>query len=123
MMWQAASSSTYPNGYAPLTLPPTLLPNVAHTLDARYQLLDAAKVAKVRIRLRMRAVGVDVLQDLVGTGDLDPALVAQQPTFTLFGAAVEWRPADNSLRNLQDEAVPCPDAYECLLSADAGSCR
>jgi hypothetical protein len=122
MMWQAATSTSYPRGFAPLTLPPAVLPNVAHTLDARYQLLDAARVERVRIRLRMRAVGVDVLEDLVASGDLAPAVIAEQPTFTLFGAAVEWRP-DGSLRMLEDEAVPCPDAYECLLGADAGSCR
>jgi hypothetical protein len=121
MMWQAATSTTYPRGYTPLTLPPALLPNVAHTLDARYQLLEAARVDKVRIRLRMRAVGVDVLEDLVASGDLDRALIAQQPTFTLFGAAVEWHPRDGSLRMLEEEALPCPDAYECLLG-DAGSC-
>ena len=42
-------------------------------------------------RLRMRPIGMDVLQDLVDSGDLDPAIVAQMPTLT-FGAQIEWTP-------------------------------
>jgi hypothetical protein len=121
-MWQAARSSSFPRGFNQLTLPSTLILGVAHTLDARYQLPDAARVERVRIRLRMRAVGVDVLEELVASGDLDPAVIAQQPTFTIFGAAVDWRPRDNSLRPLVEEQLACPDAYECLLGQDAGSC-
>lgn len=123
MMWNAAGSATYPTGYASLTLPPTILPGVAHTLDARYQLLDAARVERVRLRLRMRAVGIDVLRDLVASGDLDPGVISQLPTFTLFGAAVEWRPRDGSLASLTEESRRCPDAYLCLLAEDPTSCR
>jgi hypothetical protein len=56
------------------------------------------------IRLRMRAVGMDVLQDLVDSGDLDASVVGRMSTWTMHGAAVEWRP---------DQAMP-----SSLLPAD-----
>jgi hypothetical protein len=88
MIWNAAASRAYPNAYASLTLPPTLQPNMAHTLDARFQLLQAPR-------------------DLVDRGELSPDVIAQQPTSPWFGAAIAWRA-------LQENAVRCRDASTCL---------
>jgi hypothetical protein len=119
MFWEAAPSALYPTGLASLTLPAALTLASAHTLDARYQLLEAARVHHIHLSLRMRPIGVDVLSDLVASGDLDPAVGAAQPTFTLRGASVEWRP-DGSMQPLDTAAPPCPDAYQCLLSSSCG---
>jgi hypothetical protein len=124
MFWEAAPSPLYPTGFASLTLPAALAPATAHTLDARYQLLEAARVHHIHLSLRMRPIGIDVLSDLVASGDLDPAVLAAQPTFALRGASVEWRP-DGVMTPLYPDAPRCPDAYQCLLSstcaeADAG---
>jgi hypothetical protein len=88
MIWNAAASRAYPNACASLTRSPTLQPNMAHTLDARFRLLQVAR-------------------DLVDRGDLSLNVIAQQPTFPWFGAAIAWRA-------LQDEAMRCPDAQACL---------
>jgi len=121
MFWDAAPSADYPDGFASLTLPPALTPNSAHTLDARYRLTDAARVDRIRLRLRMRPIGVDVLEDLVASGDLDASVIAAQPTFSLAGASVEWRP-DGSMTPLE-EALRCPDVYQCLLDPERAVCR
>ena len=122
MFWEAAPSSEYPTGYASLTLPPALMLGTAHTLDARYQLLDAARVDRVQLRLRMRAVGIDVLNDLVQSGDLDAAVLPALPTFELRGASVMWRP-DGTMVPLRVDPPACPDAYQCLLSSDCSQRR
>ncbi|MEY4508445.1 MAG: hypothetical protein RLZZ450_567 [Pseudomonadota bacterium] len=120
MFWEAAPSSLYPTGFASLTLPAALMPATAHTLDARYRLLAAERVDHIHVSLRMRPIGVDVLNDLVASGDLDPSVLAAQPTFALRGASVQWRP-DGSMVPLQADAPRCPDAYQCLLSSCAAS--
>ena len=120
MFWEAAPSPEYPRGLASLTLPAALQVNTAHTLDARYRLLDAARVARVQLRLRIRPIGVDVLQDLIGSGDLDPQVLAALPTFSLRGASVEWRP-DGTMVPLQTDAPRCPDGYQCLLESGCAS--
>ena len=46
---------------------------------------------RVTARLHIRPVGLDVLDDLIESGDLDPAVRERMPTFTLDGATLEWR--------------------------------
>jgi hypothetical protein len=118
MFWEAAASPDYPDGYASLALPapPTLL--APHALEAHYQMPDFERIARITLRLRMRAVGIDVLQELVRSGDLDESLIAQLPTFTLYGAAVEYRPRDKSMAPLLPDALDCPDGYRCLLESE-----
>jgi Cytochrome c554 and c-prime len=65
-----------------------------------------ARPARVTLRMRIQPVGLDVLQDLVQSGDLDPTVVAKMPTFdvSLQGpigpglappGGLEWTPASN----------------------------
>ena len=42
------------------------------------------------LRTRMRPIGLDVLDDLVASGDLDPAIREAMPTFDLAGASATW---------------------------------
>ncbi|MDB4985796.1 MAG: cytochrome c family protein [Myxococcaceae bacterium] len=120
--WNAAASTSYGDGFASLTLPAAQQLGTAHTLDARYTLLDAARIVHVCLRLRMRPGGLDVLKDLVASGDLDAAVLPQMPTFSLQGASVTWRPDDGSMTPLLLAAPECPDAYVCLLKPNDGSC-
>ena len=54
---------------------------------------------RVTLRVRMRAVGLDVLDDLIATGDLDPKFRSQIPTLDLLpnrqktSVTLEWTPA------------------------------
>jgi len=118
MFWNAAASPEYPRGYASLTLPAQLTPRTAHTLDATYQIPSFARVERIDLRLRMRALGMDVLADLAASGDLEEAVLDEQPTFTLHGAAVEYRPKTRTTQPLWPDDLNCPDSYRCLLDPD-----
>jgi hypothetical protein len=119
MFWEAAPSAAYPDGYASLTLPAPASPLDPHALEARYQIPDYRQVERVSLRLRMRAVGIDVLQDLVRSGDLDEAVIGELPTFTLHGASVEYRPEDGSVVQLLPDELDCPGSYRCLLEPES----
>jgi hypothetical protein len=108
--WKAAPSDAYPDGYTALTLPFTVDPALPHTISARYSIARYREIARMTVRLRMRPIGVDVLNDLVGSGDLDSSTVASIPTFTLYGASVEWRPDEADLRSLIPDDLPCPES-------------
>jgi hypothetical protein len=106
--WQASSSSEHPDGYESLTLPAAIDPSVPHTISARYTIARHREIARMTIRLRMRPIGIDVLQDLVDSGDLDRSVIDRMPTFTLHGAAVEWRPGEATPRSLFPDDLACP---------------
>jgi hypothetical protein len=87
--WEVAPSAQHPSGYEALTLPFAIEPNIPHSLSARFVVARFREIQRMTVRMRMRPIGVDVLQDLVDTGDLDPSVVASMPTFTMHGAALE----------------------------------
>jgi hypothetical protein len=52
----------------------------------------------VTVRLRLRPMGVDVLDDLVKSGDLDASVASKVPTYDvgeLTGMVLEWNKAKN----------------------------
>ncbi len=115
MFWEAAPSADYPEGFTSLTLPAPARLNEPHALEARYEIPNFDQVARITVRLRMRPMGLDVLQSLVDSGDLDPSHLARVPTFTLHGASAEWSKADGKLRSLWPEDLRCPDDYREAL--------
>jgi len=46
---------------------------------------------RITMRVRMRPVDFDLLDDLVATGDLDPAILPRLPTFDLGSTVKEWK--------------------------------
>jgi hypothetical protein len=59
------------------------------------------------VRMRIRPIGIDVLESLVASGDLDQDVITHMPTFTLHGAAIEWRPDEPSPRSLWPRDLAC----------------
>jgi hypothetical protein len=107
--WKAAPSREHPDGFESLTLPFTIDPAIPHTVGARYTIARHREIARMTVRLRMRPIGLDVLHDLVRSGDLDAGVLEQVPTFTLHGAALEWRPDETTPRSLLPDDLACPD--------------
>jgi hypothetical protein len=70
----------------------------------------------------MRPIGQDVLQDLVASGDLDPAIAAQMPTFT-FGTQIEWRPSDGMMKSIAGTPRSDCQTYSCMLDPTRQGCR
>jgi hypothetical protein len=83
---------------------------------------DGELPARVTARLRIRPIGLDVLQDLVDSGDLDPAFVAEMPTLT-FGAQLEWTPADGVMKTITAEPRSDCSTYRCLLDPSLPDCQ
>ncbi|MET0339419.1 MAG: multiheme c-type cytochrome [Polyangiales bacterium] len=88
MFWEVA-----PNGISDLSLPPMSVPGVPHYLERTFQIPTRQQPARVEMRVKMRPVGIDVLEDLVASGDLDPAVIDRMPTFTLKATELVWTPA------------------------------
>jgi hypothetical protein len=61
---------------------------------------------RITLAVHLRAIGDDVLQELVASGDLDAAVIPAVASYTLDGAALEWTPAS---------ATPQSDAASGLL--------
>ena len=89
MFWEARS-----NEGTPMPAPATT--NVAAPeyfdphVTRRFFFTPAAPPTEVRARVFIRPVGLDVLQSLVDSGDLDEKYLARMPTFALGGADITW---------------------------------
>ena len=87
--------------YDSLLLPP---PNHLHRdgqttelnphLTHEYRFSGEQLPARVRFKTRIRAMGLDVLDDLIESGDLDPAVRDRVPTFDLGATIMEWKASD-----------------------------
>jgi hypothetical protein len=133
MFWQAAPSTQFPKGYKEPadTLPVRIDIATPHFVSKTFQLplisQDPHGTARVVAHVRMRPMGLDVLQDLVDSGDLDPAVMAQMPTFTLYGTETEWKIEDGITHTVlgpkpPPDSLQCPNAYRCLLRPDDERC-
>lgn len=81
MFWEARST-------AGELMPAPSDPTEPHRVSRRYQL--PAAPARVTLRLRMRAMGLEVLQDLVDSGHLEASVLGRFPTFEVLDP-IEWR--------------------------------
>jgi hypothetical protein len=52
------------------------------------------EIAEVQLRLNFRPMALDVLDDLVASGDLDPDIKALAPTFRLEAPTLVWTKED-----------------------------
>lgn len=86
MFWEAASvtSERLP---AAVTADP-LDPRFIHSVTRSYQLPEAPD--RVTMRVRMRPLDFDLLDDLVSSGDLDPQILDKVPTYDLASGTREW---------------------------------
>ena len=117
MFWEAAPSELHPDGFTSHALPVATTSYVAgaHSVIRQYRASGPDGLpARVTARLRMRPIGLDVLHDLVESGDLDPAVVEEMPTFTL-GAELEWTPEDGLMKTIQAAPESDCSTYQQLL--------
>jgi hypothetical protein len=66
-------------------------PHFLHSVQRSYRLPAAPD--KVTMRVRMRPVDFDLLDDLVASRDLDPSILDRVPTFELGSTRKEWTAA------------------------------
>jgi len=92
MFWEVQS-------YESQVLPaPTALsatdPNYTKTHVSRTFHLDGVAPDEVSMRIHLRPIGLDVIDDLIESGDLDSAIRAKIPTFTLGATELVWKSSD-----------------------------
>jgi hypothetical protein len=126
MFWDAAKSAAYPLGYESVSLPvaSTTYVEGKHVIvkQLRASGADGGLPARITARLRIRPIGIDVLDDLVQSGDLDPAIVAEMPTLT-FGAQIAWQKANGTAAPVYAQIKNDCNTYRCLLDANDPQCQ
>ena len=75
---------------------------------------------RVTLRVRLRPIGLDVLDDLIATKDLDPAIRAAMPTFDIGAEPLlEWTPASATEQYFEDRIpVMCVTKTNFNVAAD-----
>jgi hypothetical protein len=127
MFWRAAPSDEWPDGFSNFTVQPQQLGgSLDHGQKVTFNIpRDSTNSwpARLRLRLRIRPMDHDVLEELIDEGLLDESIPDQVPTFTipggerellLVGEQYEWQPTPP--RRLDCKAVACeftPDAPDC----------
>ncbi len=103
MFWQAASASEshlIPGQVTANATDAAVYRNHVYQRFPRNSLLTTAP-DRVTMRVRLQAIGLDVVDDLIASGDLDPSIRASIPTFDIgTSALVEWTPATGTNRYL-----------------------
>lgn len=110
MFWEAAS---YESDLLPVA---DVFGGAGHeqTWMSRVYVLDAETLAgeplpaRVDMRVRLRPIGLEILAELVDSGDLDPAIVDVFETFDVPPAALQWT---------LEEAEPSDDYGTCISSS------
>jgi hypothetical protein len=85
----------------------------------------AATPAFIDVRLRMRPMGIDVLQDLVSTGHLAPDIVTKMPTFTALSRRFTYDPKTRGYTsdpNHNDPTLGDCRTFWCLLDPNGKEC-
>jgi hypothetical protein len=67
-------------------------PAFSHSVEKSYAL--PVLPTRVRMRVQMRPLGLEMFEELIEAGDLDPAVIASVPTLTLEGTEIVWTEAD-----------------------------
>ena len=125
LFWEAAPSQAHPSGYESnlLEVRKDELGYGTHFVEKAYELWGTnggELPARVTARLRIRPIGMDVLSELVSSGDLDPSVVSEVPTFT-FRAQIEWNRVDGYSTIAATANSDC-QTYRCLLDSEAPGC-
>jgi nitrate/TMAO reductase-like tetraheme cytochrome c subunit len=91
MMWQAASTKVAALPVA-VTLDPTD-PRYDRSVSKTFDVPSSSD--QITVRVRMTPIGLDVVDDLVASADLDPSYRANVPVYTMGGTTLTWTQAVN----------------------------
>ena len=76
-----------------LPAPTTPLPGTPHYINTHklhtYR-IDGELPDKATVAVKFRALGIDILQDLIDSGDLDPVHLSSFETMTLASTQIQW---------------------------------
>jgi hypothetical protein len=92
MFWEAVRYESA-HVLAPVTKDP-MDPRFANSEVVQSYAIPGATPERVRMRVRMRPIDFDLIDDLVASGDLDPAIGKQIVTINLGPTTLEWKQSD-----------------------------
>lgn len=115
--WEAAKKDE-PRSQ-PIPVPKTAQAGT-HTRVCSFPAPGLTPIPHLEITLKMRPMGIDVLNDLVATGHLQQDVVARMPTHTVWTRTAEFDPTTR--RYLVDAARPDCDKYKCMLNPSSPHC-
>ena len=119
MFWDAVGE---PGGKV-LPIPKTAMAG-SHTERCSYAIKRPPFEApdKLKLRLRLRPMGHDVLKDLIDSGHLDPSILPAMPTFPFYEVEATF---DSSTRRWKVGATKDSDCSEwkCLIDESSPDCR
>ena len=67
-------------------------PGYFHALTRSWQLVG--DIDAVALAVRVQPVGLDIVDDLIASGDLDPSVRDEMPVFSIAGASRTWHSID-----------------------------
>ena len=119
MFWEAASYESNLLLGAPKDL---MLNSGNHTRRCDYRPFFSEPPARIDLRVRIRPMGMDVLQSLVQSQHLAPEVAARMPTFTLASYEITY---DQSVQDylIRDTTPADCNAYVCALNPDDADCQ
>ena len=123
--WEAASIDKTRSRLLPPTPPGgNLLPG-GHSRDCTFRPpLTAAAIVPdhIDLRVRMRPMGMDVLQDLVKSGHLPADIPPRMPTFTVSSYRANYSATSGNYAIIDTAPGDC-DGYRCMLDPESASCQ
>jgi len=117
MFWEAASTSHV--GTDPLPAAVSFEPG-SHTIQRQYRIL--AIPAELQLRLRMRPVGLDVLDNLIESKHLAAEVRDAMPTFTVAERRAVYDSATNRFEVEDTTEFDC-ESYKCMLDPKSDECE
>jgi hypothetical protein len=122
MFWEAASHDKDARLLKPLPIGGALSPG-SHAVDCPFNLRLTQQPARIALKLRMRPMGIDVLEDLVKSGHLAADVVKQMPTFTVASYEARFDASGFEYRVLRDPSEGDCSPYRCMLDPSAINCN
>lgn len=121
MFWEAAS---HDKDFLLKPPPPggNLMPG-GHTQICTFNPRLDQPAARIQLRVRMRPMGVDVLQDLVKSGHLDAEIAARMPTFTVSTFNARFDSKLFAYAVLQEPSEGDCTTYRCMLDPMDVGCK
>jgi nitrate/TMAO reductase-like tetraheme cytochrome c subunit len=122
MFWEVAAveSRVLPAAAPPTATQPDVPPHVGvvgFTTDGPV----FSPPARIEVRLRLRPMGVDVLQDLVDSKHLDASIIQAMPTYTLTHQEGTYLEAQQRYR-MRELTTPDCQSYVCMLHPESQEC-
>lgn len=108
--WEAAKKDEMRSQPIPV---PKMAQAGSHTRVCSFPAPGLEPIPHLEFTLKMRPMGIDVLNDLVATGHLQQDVIAHMPTHTVWTRTATYDPTTR--RYLVDAANPDCDKYKCML--------